>query len=173
VTRLEDHLYARMPGAGQQVQEAVARTIVTESEAVGIDPLLVLAMIEVESGFDPTAISGAGARGLMQLLPATLQREAGALGLADADPHDPVANVRAGVRYLRRCLDSYPGHLDVALMAYNTGPNRIYDLLQGGELPAWALAYPRRIEAERRRLQRAFGREPPPRVADAQRPSGR
>jgi hypothetical protein len=169
VAWLEDHLLERMSGAGQEVQEAVALALALEAEAVRVDPLLVLAMIEVESGFDPAAASGAGAQGLMQLLPATLRREATALGLGEVDPRDPVANVRSGVRYLRRCLDSYPGHLELALVAYNAGPNRVFDLLQEGGLPAWALAYPRRVEAERRRLQDAFEQQAGPRLADARR----
>jgi hypothetical protein len=168
VARIEDHLFERMPAAPQQVQEAVARAIVSEAEAVKLDPLMVLAMIEVESGYDPAAASGAGARGLMQLLPSTMRRETEALGLGAPDASDPVANVRAGVRYLRRCLDSYPGHMGLALMAYNAGPNRVYELLHDETgMPDWALAYPRRVELEHRKLQRAFGATPGPRFADA------
>jgi len=173
VARLEDYLYQQMPRASQQVHEAVARALAAEAEAVRIDPLLALAMIEVESGFDPGATSHAGARGLMQLLPATMQRETEALGLCGASPDDPVANVRAGVRYLRRCLDAYPGHLDLALMAYNSGPNRVLEFLDDGEVPEWAQVYPRRVEAEHRRLRKAFGEEAPPRLAEADWPRGR
>lgn len=167
VARLEDHLFERMPAASQRVHEAVARAIASEAEAVDVDPLLVLAMIEVESGFDPDAASHAGARGLMQLLPGTMRREAEALGLGDASPEDPVVNVRAGIRYLRRCLDAYPRHEDLALMAYNSGPNRVLEFLEDGEVPAWAAAYPRRVEAARRRLDKVFRAEPPSRVAVA------
>jgi soluble lytic murein transglycosylase-like protein len=162
-----------MPAASQQVHEGVARALAAEAEAVDVDPLLALAMIEVESGFDPSAASHAGARGLMQLLPATMQRELEALGLGDASPEDPVANVRAGIRYLRRCLDAYPGHLDLALMAYNSGPNRVLEFLEDGEVPDWALVYPRRVEAEQRRIRKAFGEEAPARVATADRPRAR
>lgn len=167
VARLEDHLFEEMPAAPQQVHEAVARALAAEAEAARVDPLLVLAMIEVESGYDAGAASPAGARGLMQLLPGTMQREAEALGLVGASPEDPVANVRAGVRYLRRCLDAYPGHQDLALMAYNSGPNRVLEFLTDGEVPEWASVYPRRVEAEWRQLRRAFDAEPPPRVAAA------
>jgi Transglycosylase SLT domain len=173
VARLEDHLFERMPGASQRVQEAVARALAVEAEAVKVDPLLVLAMIEVESGFDPGAASNAGARGLMQLLPGTMLRETQALGLSGADPSDPVTNVRAGVRYLRRCLDAYPGHRDLALMAYNSGPNRVLEVLQDGEVPDWAEAYPRRVEAEWLRVKRTFGVEPAPLVAAAGRATNR
>lgn len=167
VARLEDHLFERMPSAPQQVHEAVARALASEAEAVRVDPLLVLAMIEVESGFDADAASQAGARGLMQLLPSTMQREAEALGLVNVRLDDPVANVRAGIRYLRRCLDAYPGHADLALMSYNSGPNRVLEFLNEGAVPDWASVYPRRVEAAWSRLRRSFGAEPPLRVAEA------
>lgn len=171
VARVEDHLFERMPSAPQQLHEAVARALVLETEAVRVDPFLVLAMIGVESAFDPDATSTAGARGLMQLLPATMQREAEALGLGAVRLDDPVVNVRAGIRYLRRCLDAYPGHLDLALMSYNAGPNRVLEFLADGEVPGWALVYPRRVDAELRRVRKAFGEELPPRVAEAE-PAG-
>jgi soluble lytic murein transglycosylase-like protein len=173
VARMEDRLYERMPASPQVLHEQVARALVGESEEVKVDPLLVLAMIEVESGFDSTAVSSAGAHGLMQLLPGTMQREAEALGLDDADPADPVANVRAGVRYLRRCLDAYPGHLDLALMAYNSGPNRVLEFLEDGEVPEWASAYPLRVEQALGRVRRAFAAEPSARLAEAGPGAGR
>jgi soluble lytic murein transglycosylase-like protein len=172
VARFEDHLFERMPAAGQELQERLARTIVGEAEAASVDPLLVLAMIEVESGFDPRATSSAGAQGLMQLLPGTLRRELELHGIQPSGPSDPVANVRAGVRYLRRCLDAYPRSLELGLMAYNAGPNRVYALLQeGGDLPDWALAYPRRVQAELRKLERTLGAGHGPRFAAASRPA--
>jgi soluble lytic murein transglycosylase-like protein len=172
VARLEDHLFARMPGLDPALHEDLARAILAEAGAARLDPLLVLAVIEVESRFDPSAVSASGALGLMQLLPATLQREAGELGTAASDPRDPVANVRAGVRYLRRCLDSYPDK-ELALMAYNAGPNRLYGWIQaGGAVPAEVAGYARRVLAEFRRLRRAIPDEPGPRLADA-RPLGR
>jgi hypothetical protein len=167
IARLEDHLFSRMPGLDPALHEDLARAILGEAEAAGIDPLLVLAVIEVESGYDPAAVSTAGALGLMQLLPGTLQREAEALGTAASDPRDPVANVRAGVRYLRRCVDSYPDP-EVALMAYNAGPNRLYGWIQaGGPVPTEVARYARRVLAERRRLGRIIPEESGPRFADA------
>jgi hypothetical protein len=171
VARLEDYLFARMPGLDPALHEDLARAILTEAEAVRLDPLLVLAVIEVESRYDPAAVSGAGALGLMQLLPGTMQREAGELGLDASDPHDPVANVRAGVRYLHRCLESYPDQ-DVALMAYNAGPNRLYGWIQAGAVPSEVVGYARRVLAEHRRLRRALPDEPGPRFAVASGPLG-
>jgi soluble lytic murein transglycosylase-like protein len=164
VARLEDHLFSRMPGVDPALHEDLARAVLAEAEAVRVDPLLVLAVIEVESGYDPSAVSPAGALGLMQLLPSTLQREAESLGMGGTDPHDPIANVRSGVRYLRRCLDSYPDR-DVALMAYNAGPNRLYDWLQAGAVPPEVIGYAARVVAEYRRLQLAIPGEPGPRFA--------
>ena len=129
-----------------------------------------LALIQVESSFDPDALSGAGARGLMQLREATLRRELERAELPDADPLDPVTNVRAGVRYLRRLLDAF-GREEVALMAYNAGPNRILRYLREGAIPERFHAYPRRVQAVHRNLRhraspaprsRSPGRRPSP-----------
>jgi soluble lytic murein transglycosylase-like protein len=130
----------------------LAAVIVREAEEARLDPLLVLAVIEVESSFDADALSGAGARGLMQLREPTLRGELRRHGL-EGDPADPIDNVRAGVRYLRRLMDSFPGE-EVALMAYNAGPNRILGFLRAGEIPDRFRVYPRRVKAVLRRLRR-------------------
>lgn len=168
VDRIDDRIAARMPAFGGDERRRLARTIVAESERARIDPLLVLAVIEVESSFDPRALSGAGARGLMQLQEATLRREIERSGLPPGDPHDPVLNVQAGVRYLRRCLDSFTRE-DVGLMAYNAGPNLILYHLQEGEIPEPFQVYPRRVNAELRRLRRSLGRAPAPTLVEARR----
>ena len=82
-----------------------------------VDPLLVHAVIAVESAHRSAAVSPAGAQGLMQLMPAT----AGDLGVAD--PFDPRENVEAGVAYLRRLADEFGTVL--ALAAYNAGPEAV------------------------------------------------
>jgi hypothetical protein len=89
------------------------------ADAFGLDPHLVKAVIKAESGFEPEAVSPAGARGLMQLMPDTARD----LGVGDA--FDPVQNVYGGCRYLRQMLDRYGGDLDQALAAYNWGPGRM------------------------------------------------
>jgi soluble lytic murein transglycosylase-like protein len=81
----------------------------------GVDPALVRAVAETESGLDPLATSPAGARGLMQLMPSTAQ----SLGVVDI--YDPGENIRAGVRYLRALLDRF-GNVELAIAAYNAGP---------------------------------------------------
>jgi soluble lytic murein transglycosylase-like protein len=88
----------------------------------------------------------------MQLREPTLRGELRRHGL-DGDHGDPLINVRAGVRYLRRLMDAFPGE-DMALMAYNAGPNRILGYLRAGEIPDRFHVYPRRVKAVLRRLRR-------------------
>jgi soluble lytic murein transglycosylase-like protein len=85
----------------------------------GVRPDLVRAVIQIESGFNPYARSPKGALGLMQLMPATIQR------FAVANPFNPSENVRAGVLYLRELLDRYQNNEPLALAAYNAGPEAV------------------------------------------------
>jgi soluble lytic murein transglycosylase-like protein len=156
--RIREEVARRMPGHDEATHARIARTIVAEARAAGLDPLLVLAVIHVESSFDPDALSRAGAVGLMQLLEPTLRAELRRAGIAVDDPSDPVANVQGGVRYLRRLVRAF-GAIDVALMAYNAGPNRILGHLQnGGEIPERFHEYPRRVREELNRLRGASKR---------------
>jgi soluble lytic murein transglycosylase-like protein len=104
---------------------AVAETIWRESKKHALDPILVLAVIKVESEFRPAAISSYGARGLMQLLPVVARS---LVEDADVDSwegekslHDPVTNIKLGAFYLGRLKEKF-GDLKVALTAYNHGP---------------------------------------------------
>ena len=103
--------------------------------------------------------------GLMQLRAPTRRRELERAGLEADFPNDPVANVQAGVRYLRRLLDAF-GREEVALMAYNAGPNRILGYQREGAIPERFFSYPRRVKAELKRLRRMVA-EPQVIVADA------
>ena len=93
-----------------------------------LDPALVLAVIRQESGFDPRAVSVSGARGLMQLMPATALEVASELGVSTSRQRltaDPEHNVRLGRAYLARMIRDQEGSLPRALAAYNAGPHRV------------------------------------------------
>ncbi len=79
----------------------------------GVDVTLVRAVIQVESNYQPRARSAKGAKGLMQLMPATARQ------YGVSNPYDPASNIEAGIRHLKSLLDRFP--LDLALAAYNAG----------------------------------------------------
>lgn len=92
-----------------------------------ISPLLVAAIVEAESDFNPRAVSRRGARGLMQLMPRT------AASVRVEDTFDPYENIEGGVRHLRRLMDRFNGDLPLVLAAYNAGEQAV--LLYGGVPP--------------------------------------
>lgn len=117
---------------GASIEEAswAANAILYAADLYAVDPLLVAAVMHVESHFHAGAISPAGAIGFMQLMPAT----ASSLGV---DPYDPLANVLGGTAYLSQQLARFAGWGDYAISdaiaAYNAGPNAV--IAYGGVPP--------------------------------------
>jgi soluble lytic murein transglycosylase len=98
------------------------------AHARGVDPLLVTALIRQESLFDPEAVSGADARGLMQLLPRTADEIARSTGVPPPESgalHDTTTNIDLGVALLARLLARYGGSEAKALAAYNAGEDAV------------------------------------------------
>jgi hypothetical protein len=91
------------------------------AERHGLNPSLVAAVVRAESAFRADAVSVKGARGLMQLMPATARR----FGLGAAEIHDPERNLEAGARYLRLLADRFEGRLPLLLAAYNAGEGTV------------------------------------------------
>ena len=99
------------------------------AEKHNVDPVLVRAVIQVESNFNPECVSTKGARGLMQLMPGTAKR----FGVTKI--HDPEQNIRGGVRYLALLLDLFRNDLPRVLAAYNAGENAV---LRHGGIPPYS-----------------------------------
>jgi hypothetical protein len=120
----------RYTGAGQTRTHQAKGPIVELARRLAgdyrLDPNLVLAVIEVESNFDPNAQSPKNAQGLMQLIPATAER----FGVHDV--WDPEQNMRGGMKYLRWLLGHFKGDLRLALAAYNAGEGAV---MRYGDVP--------------------------------------
>jgi soluble lytic murein transglycosylase-like protein len=105
---------------GKLVSSAsIDEAIETAARRHNVDPNLVRAVIKVESGGNPSAVSRKGAMGLMQLMPATARE------LKLSNPFDPAQNVDAGVRHLKGLLDNFRGDLNLTLAAYNAGQGAV------------------------------------------------
>jgi soluble lytic murein transglycosylase-like protein len=116
----------------------------------GIDPALLAGLVKQESGFNPTAGSPAGARGLTQLMPGT------AAGLGVTNVLDPIQNLDGGAKYLRQQLDAFGGDVTRALAAYNAGPGAVQ---RYGGVPPYAETqnYVRIVQANAAQYRAAGG----------------
>ncbi len=99
--------------------EAYEHLIDEAGKRYKLDPDLIRAVIQIESAFNPLAVSAAGAQGLMQLMPAL------AVELGVLNPFDPRENIMAGTRYLSYLMDVHKGDLPLALASYNAGPGTV------------------------------------------------
>jgi hypothetical protein len=106
---------ATIPHVARDKSAPYDASINAHSERMGVAADLVRAVIQVESAFNPIAVSNKGAMGLMQLMPATAQE------LGVTNPFDPDQNIRGGVTYLKQLLNRYDNKVELALAAYNAG----------------------------------------------------
>lgn len=105
--------------AGKKAKHRLHPLILQAANRYEIDPALVNAIIMAESGYNHMAISKRGARGLMQLMPATAE----ALGVEDS--FNPEQNIDGGVRYFKQLVNQFDGNLKLALAAYNAGSKNV------------------------------------------------
>jgi hypothetical protein len=92
--------------------------IARHSDNQNLDPRLVRALIQAESGYNVRALSNKGAIGLMQLMPGTASE-------LNVNPYDPDQNIRGGTMYLRQMIDHFAGKVELAIAAYNAGPGAV------------------------------------------------
>jgi soluble lytic murein transglycosylase-like protein len=120
---------ARTPPLRELLRKSAqySKVIETAARASRLEPALVQAVMVAESGGNPNALSKRGARGLMQLMPATARL----YGVRNV--FDPEQNVRAASQYLRDLADRYQNDLELVLAAYNAGPTAVD--LSGGKIP--------------------------------------
>jgi soluble lytic murein transglycosylase-like protein len=107
------------PVESTSARERYEPYVLEYSNRHSLRPELVRAVIQVESGYNPRALSPKGAMGLMQLMPETARM------LGVQRPYDPEQNIRGGTRYLRLLLDKYDGNEELALAAYNAGSGAV------------------------------------------------
>lgn len=152
-------LAKRAPDLGLTLRRQLIKAIAEEAAAAGYDPLLILAVIDVESDFDQSAVSEKNARGLMQIQPPTLhflaQKEGLRLTMAEVNS-DPALMVRLGIRYLKDLHDRF-GDLDLALIAYNAGPTKLRALQRERSDLEYFRKYPALVRRDFRKFREGEG----------------
>jgi soluble lytic murein transglycosylase len=153
-------LEARATELGELEREGVARALVQAEKENGLPALLMLALIEQESRFDPDAVGIRGSIGLMQVRPFVGRDVALRNGIPWQEKRtlrDPVANVRIGTAYLAELRARFDD-VDMAMAAYNIGPTRVARRLEAGRKPRGP--YLRRIHMHYHAMRIEFG-DPP------------
>jgi soluble lytic murein transglycosylase len=131
----------RLPREVWQVMYPIRydQALLSAAREDGLDPALVAALILQESSYDAAALSGAGARGLMQVMPMTGRRIARQKGVRfkRAALNDPETSLDFGTHYLKQMSERYGGAVEKVLAAYNAGPHRVdaWTLLRGEQTP--------------------------------------
>lgn len=115
LTSRSGYITPHVTGNHSEFEEIISEAAIRH----GLDPDLIRAIIQIESGWIPDARSSKGAIGLMQLMPDTSSN------LAVSNPFDPKANILGGTKYLSRLIERFRGNLVLALAAYNAGPEKV------------------------------------------------
>lgn len=156
---IDQVLAKRAPELGMTLRRQLGFAIADEAKRAGYDPLLILAIIDVESDFEEEAISEKGAQGLMQIRPSTLHFLAKKQGLQltkEEVSADAALCVRLGIRYLRELHDKFED-LDLALMAYNAGPAKIRQVRKASPGLDAFRRYPALVRRDFRRFREGAG----------------
>jgi len=134
-------------------------SIIKYSKINNLDPNLVCAVIYTESRFNADSVSGAGAKGLMQIMPGTGRGIAERLGESPmGNLLDPDTSIRYGTRYLREQLDQYNNDLDVVLASYNAGGGRANAWRMYGEpLPSVTVYYIANVKNVQQMYNKVYG----------------
>jgi soluble lytic murein transglycosylase-like protein len=140
-----------VPAPGVRIAPDVHSMVAEAAKNFDVNPLLVDSVIQVESNYNPLAVSPKGAQGLMQLMPATAQR----FGVTDS--FDPKQNIEAGVRYLKFLQDSFQDDR-LAIAAYNAGEKAV---AKYGDVPPYpeTINYVARVGKKYGQAKRAAGQD--------------
>lgn len=113
----------------------IAKAIITEAAKYGMDPLFVAAVIRNESSFNPEVVGGVGELGLMQIRPTTAAEIAEKLNVKKYDLRKPADNIKLGVYYMNQLRNSFEGHSQLYISAYNMGSAKVRSLVRNAKKP--------------------------------------